>query len=245
VGSGYITEETLDQYVRYVTRWKQSGRPEPAAWLATLTLESAHGARSALLWYHRETGGNILDLPAPPRIERIPRALTVDQVAEVLEAMFAFNPRAGYTAALLYGTGARVSEAVGIKAEDVREDLVVLSHTKRRPGGKRVERAVPLGPKAKWAMTGLRYLPPGRSPHPGVVGASKDAVERWFKRVEPDTGIRATPHTMRHSFATHLLEAGTDIRTVQELLGHAWVGTTQRYTKVTDERMREAVWLLG
>jgi site-specific recombinase XerD len=121
----------------------------------------------------------------------------------------------------------------------------VLRQTKRRPGGRRVERAVPLGPKAKWATTGLLYLPPGRSKHPGVVAASKDAVEHWFKRVQPDTGIRATPHTMRHSFATHLLEAGTDIRTVQELLGHAWVGTTQRYTRVTDARMREAVQLLG
>jgi site-specific recombinase XerD len=244
VGSRYLTEETLDQYVRYVTRWKRAGRPEPAGWLATLTHESAHGARSALLWYHRETGGNVLELPAPPQVERIPRALTVEQLASVLEAMFAFNPRAGYTAALLYGTGARVSEAVGIHLSDVDEARVLLRQTKRRPGGRRVERAVPLGPRAKWATNGLSYLPPGRSKAPGLVGASRDAVESWFKRVEPDTGIRATPHTMRHSFATHLLEAGTDIRTVQELLGHAWVTTTQRYTRVTDERMRAAVALL-
>jgi site-specific recombinase XerD len=244
VGSGYLTEETLDQYWRYVTRWKRAGRPEPAAWLATLTSDSAHGARSALLWYHRETAGNVLELPAPPPAEVIPRALTVDQVATVLEAMFAFNPRAGYTAALLYGTGARVGEAVAIEPGDVTGDMVVLRKTKRRPGGKRVERAVPLGPKAQWATTGLRYLPQGRSKTPALVGASKDAVESWFKRVEPVTSIRATPHTMRHSFATHLLEAGTDIRTVQELLGHAWVSTTQRYTRVTDERLREAVALL-
>jgi integrase len=145
VGSGYLTEETLDQYMRYVTRWKRAGRPEPAAWLDTLTLEAAHGARSALLWYHRETGGNVLELPTPPLVERIPRALTVDQVAGVLEAMFAFNPRAGYTAALLYGTGARVSEAVGIAPEDVTDDRVVLRVTKRRPGGRRVERAIPSG----------------------------------------------------------------------------------------------------
>lgn len=111
MGVRYISEKTLDQYLRYVTRWKKAGRPLPHEWLATLTPESAHSARSALLWYHRETGGNVLDLPARPQVERIPRALTVEQVAEVLAALFDYNPRAGYTAALLYATGARVSES--------------------------------------------------------------------------------------------------------------------------------------
>ncbi len=239
MGKRYLTEETLDQYMRYVERWKRAGRPLPVVWLDTLTAESARAARSALLWYHRETGGNVLDLPARPAVERVPRALTVAEVSEVLDAMFSYNPRAGYTAALLYATGARVSEAVGVATNDVQGDAVVLRHTKRRPGGKRVERAVPLGPRGQHAVTGLRYLPPGR--RPGLVGATKDSVEGWFNAA----GVKATPHTMRHSFATHLLEGGADIRTVQELLGHAWVTTTQRYTRVTDERLREAVLLLG
>src|SRR5262245_58544818 len=101
---GLITEETYEQYAKYIRRWKDAGRPQPQEWFVTLTPETAHGARSALMWYHRETGGNVLELPALPRTERIPRALSVEQVAEVLDAMFAFNPRAGYTAALLYAT---------------------------------------------------------------------------------------------------------------------------------------------
>lgn len=243
-GSRYLSETTLDQYMRIVARWQRAGRPVPEEWLPSLTPETQHTARSALLWYHRETGGNVLELPAPPRVERVPRALTVEQVSEVLEAMFSYNPRAGYSAALMYATGARVSEAVGIQHEDADESRVVLRKTKRRPGGKRVERAVPLGPRGQRAVTGLRYLPPGR--RPGLVGASRDSVEQWFHAGLGDTELpRVTPHVMRHSFATHLLEGGADIRTVQELLGHAWVTTTQRYTRVTDERMREAVLLLG
>src|SRR4249919_3381519 len=87
VGSGYIsgviTEETLDQYLRYVTRWERVDRPEPAAWLASLTHESAHGTRSALLWYHRETSGNVLDLPTGRPVPRLlvrPRRGLADRV---------------------------------------------------------------------------------------------------------------------------------------------------------------------
>lgn len=124
------SESTLDQYMRMVARWQNAGRPVPEEWVPTLTSETQHTARSALLWYHRETGGNVLDLPAPPKVERVPRALTVDQVTGVLEAMFAFNPRAGYTAALLYATGARLGDAS--RARSVRSDREACQPTMNR-----------------------------------------------------------------------------------------------------------------
>lgn len=173
----------------------------------------------------------------------MPRALTVDQLEAFLEAAFEYHPRAGYAAQLLYATGARVGEATSIRWDDVNEEHVLLRETKRRPGGKRVERAIPVGPRSAAAVEGLRYLPEGRNGD-RVLGYGRGSVEAWFKEASALAGFRATPHTMRHSFATHLLTAGADIRTVQELLGHAWVTTTQRYTAVTDERLREALQLL-
>jgi integrase len=238
-----LSESTFDQYAKYIARWKKAGCPLPAEWLSTLTLESSRTARSALVWYHRQTGGNVLDLPQVPRVDRIPKALGHERLLQFLEAAFDYHPRAAYTAELLYSTGARVSEGTSIRGEDADGERVRLRNTKRRPGGQRVERVVPLGPRGSKALQGLAYLPPGH--RPTVIGYGRDTVEAWFKAASELVGFPVTPHTMRHSFATHLLEQGVDIRVVQELLGHAWVTTTQMYTAVTDERKVEAVQLLG
>jgi len=242
-GTSVLSESTFDQYAKYIARWRKAGCPLPADWLSTLTLESSRTARSALVWYHRQTGGNVLELPQVPRVDRIPKALSHERLDAFLAAAFDYHPRAAYTAELLYSTGARVSEAAAVCSEDVDDNRVRLRNTKRRPGGRRVERVVPLGPRGTRALQGLSYLPPGH--RPTVVGYGRDTVEAWFKEASALVGFPVTPHTMRHSFATHLLELGVDIRTVQELLGHAWLTTTQMYTAVTDERKAEAVQLLG
>jgi hypothetical protein len=78
-GSRYLSESTLDQYMRMVSRWQGAGRPVPEEWLPSLTPETQHTARSTVLWYPRETGSNVPELPKPPRVERVPRALTVEQ----------------------------------------------------------------------------------------------------------------------------------------------------------------------
>jgi integrase/recombinase XerD len=187
--------------------------------------------------------------PAPPR--RLPKAISVDDVERLLEAAgFDGTPLALRDRALLemlYGTGARISEAVGLDVDDlVDRDAVVL----RGKGGK--ERVVPVGSYARRAVDDylVRSRPAlaaaGRGTPRLFLNARGGALSRqsaWtILRVAAERAGLATeisPHTLRHSYATHLLDGGADVRVVQELLGHASVTTTQVYTLVTVDRLRE------
>lgn len=188
--------------------------------------------------------------PAPPR--RLPKALPVDDVLALLEAAsIEDGPRGLRDRALLevlYGTGARISEAVGLAVDDLDlEGATVLLHGK---GGK--DRLVPIGRHARTAVDA--YLVRGR---PSLAGAgrgtpalfvnhrggrlSRQSAWAVLRQAAERAGITAdvSPHTLRHSFATHLLDGGADVRVVQELLGHASVSSTQIYTLVTVDRLRE------
>ena len=187
--------------------------------------------------------------PAPPR--RLPKAISVDDVERLLEAAgFDGTPLALRDRALLevlYGTGARISEAVGLDVDDLLDrDAVVL----RGKGGK--ERVVPVGSYARKAVDDylVRARPAlaagGRGTGRLFLNARGGALSRqsaWtILRVAAERAGLATeisPHTLRHSYATHLLDGGADVRVVQELLGHASVSTTQVYTLVTVDRLRE------
>ncbi|HZB48887.1 MAG TPA: tyrosine recombinase [Mycobacteriales bacterium] len=188
--------------------------------------------------------------PAPPR--RLPKAISVDEVERLLEAAgFDGTPLALRDRALLevlYGTGARISEAVGLAVDDLDRagSAVVL----RGKGGK--ERVVPVGSYALRAVDDylVRSRPvlaaAGRGTPRLFLNARGGPLSRqsaWtILRVAADrAGLAATlsPHTLRHSYATHLLDGGADVRVVQELLGHASVTTTQVYTLVTVDRLRE------
>jgi len=188
--------------------------------------------------------------PAPPR--RLPKAIPLADVDAMIEAAGS----AGTSLALrdrallefLYGTGARVSEAVGLDVDDVDfgDDVVRLFGK----GGK--ERIVPMGSYARAACA--RYLTSAR---PGLVAAGKGSPAVFLNarggRLSRQSAwtvlrtsarragleVEVSPHTLRHSFATHLLDGGADVRVVQELLGHASVTTTQIYTLVTVDRLRE------
>jgi integrase/recombinase XerD len=198
--------------------------------------------------------------PAPAR--RLPKALPLADVESILEA--AGSP--GTTLALrdrallevLYGTGARISEAVGLDVDDLdRVDATVLLRGK---GGK--QRLVPIGSYALDAVDA--YLTRSRpelatvtagaatgratSARAGALflnarGGRLSRQSAWtvLARARDRAGITrdVSPHTLRHSFATHLLEGGADVRVVQELLGHASVTTTQIYTLVTVDNLRE------
>jgi integrase/recombinase XerD len=205
--------------------------------------------------------------PAPAK--RLPKALPLADVEAILEAAGA----AGTTLALrdrallelLYGTGARISEAVGLDVDDLdlgdpdetggsgRSGTVLL----RGKGSK--ERIVPVGRYARDAISA--YLVRARPELVSAASAAKGTTDRagalflnarggrlsrqsaWtvIVRSAERAGVagEVSPHTMRHSFATHLLEGGADVRVVQELLGHASVTTTQVYTLVTVDTLRE------
>ncbi|MGL4743276.1 MAG: site-specific tyrosine recombinase XerD [Dermatophilaceae bacterium] len=186
--------------------------------------------------------------PRPP--SRLPKAISVDEVRRLLDAAaIADTPTAFRDRALLevlYGTGARISEAVGLDVDDVGADVVRL----RGKGGK--ERVVPLGSYAAdalaaWQVRGRPVLAARGRGTPamflGVRGARLGRQGAWTAlrgaAERAQLGGRVSPHTLRHSFATHLLEGGADVRVVQELLGHASVTTTQVYTLVSVHQLRE------
>ena len=188
--------------------------------------------------------------PTPPR--RLPKAISLDQVEKLLAAASADGaPLALRDRALLevlYGTGARISEAVGLDRDDL--DMEGGTVLLRGKGGK--QRIVPVGSYARQAVEA--YLVRSR-PQLAAIGPSTPALflnarggrlsrqSAWTVlrtvagRAHLATNI--SPHTLRHSFATHLLDGGADVRVVQELLGHASVTTTQIYTLVTVDQLRE------
>jgi len=195
--------------------------------------------------------------PKPPR--RLPKALSLEQVQAMLEIP-STDTNVGLRDAalleLLYGTGLRISEAVALDVDEVHR--LLRTSDAERPAGLRVlgkgskERIVPVGSYARAALDA--YLIRGR---PGLTangrgtpalfvntrGGRLSRQSAWavLRSVAEKAGITAevSPHTLRHSYATHLLDGGADIRVVQELLGHASVTTTQIYTLVTIDHLRE------
>ena len=189
-------------------------------------------------------------LSPPTKSRKLPRVLTYAEVKRLLESVSESDPIALRDRALLevmYGCGLRASEAVGLDVNevDLRRGFV-------RPHGKgNKERIVPLGREAAAAVT--RYLRSGR---PELIGSraesrlfvnfrggplTRQGLYKIIRRHAKKVGLegKMSPHTLRHSFATHLLSGGCDLRSVQEMLGHADVTTTQLYTHLSGERIKE------
>jgi integrase/recombinase XerD len=186
-----------------------------------------------------------------PKVEkRLPKVLTVDEVERLLQAPDPTTPAGARDKAmleLLYATGIRVSELVSIKVADVNLSAGFLKCMGK--GSK--ERIIPIGEYAQSTL--LHYLEFGRNKllrdedpqalflnHHGTQ-MSRQGFWKILKKYAVAAGIHKhiTPHTLRHSFATHLLERGADLRAVQEMLGHADISTTQIYTHVTRTRLKE------
>jgi integrase/recombinase XerD len=191
------------------------------------------------------------DLRGPPKTKRLPRVLSREQVAKLLAQPSGSEPLALRDRALLevmYACGLRISEAIGLELGDV--DLEEGMLRARGKGSK--ERIVPVGRQAIQALD--RY---GRLGRPRLVGArvekslfvnhrgaglTRQGVYKIIQGYAHAAGLGQgmTPHTLRHSFATHLLSGGCDLRSLQEMLGHADLATTQIYTHLSSERLKEA-----
>ncbi len=192
---------------------------------------------------------DVLMRRAPRSRARLPRPLEKDSARSLLEAVGKHSRtpwvalRDHAVALLLYGCGLRISEALGLQGADLP-----LGETLRIRGKGRKERLVPVVPVARQAVAAYVDACPfeigGNEPvFRGVRGGalSPRQVQKLMATVRTQLGLppSATPHAMRHSFATHLLDAGGDLRTIQDLLGHASLSTTQAYTAVDATRLME------
>lgn len=190
-------------------------------------------------------------LQAPKPEKKLPRIMTEDEVERLLRAPVGSGPGEQRDCAmleLLYATGIRVSELIALDMDHVRPDMGFIRCT--GPGGR--ERIIPLGRAASEALTAYmtegraRFTKPNRPEealflsHLGT-RMTRQGFWKIIKKYARESGITSeiTPHTLRHSFAAHLIENGADLRSVQEMLGHADISTTQIYSQVTRSRMKD------
>ncbi|HUZ80968.1 MAG TPA: site-specific tyrosine recombinase/integron integrase [Gaiellaceae bacterium] len=242
-----VGRATLEELERYVAQLRADGLSS-----STIARRTA-SARS--FFRHQQLLGARADNPAaavslPRRTKPLPKTLSPGEAERLIQAAAGTQPRSLRDQALvelLYGAGLRVSEAIGLERAGIDlDDRLVRVIGK---GGK--ERVVPIGRPAAEALR--RYLARGRPfldalHRPELfLNARGGPLTRAgafliLRKLAEKAGLepqRVHPHLLRHSFATHLLEGGADLRSVQEMLGHADLSTTELYTHVTDRRRRE------
>lgn len=174
-----------------------------------------------------------------PKIERfLPRVLSVKEIESIIDKAQTHKDKAIID--LLYSSGLRVSELINIKRNDINLKANYLKCTGK--GNK--ERLLPFGDKVKYALN--IYLQEENVPEDGYLFIDKNSnplsrhyIWRLVKQLSKHLGKNITPHTLRHSFATHMLENGADLRVVQELLGHSDISTTQIYTHISKKRLKD------
>jgi len=251
-----VNENDLSDFLTFL----RNGNSDHAILSATSAARTLIAVRGFHKFTARENGGldpaQSVKPPTPGR--RLPKALSVNQIELIIastgDGSTAKSLRDCALVELLYSTGARISELIDLNRSDLKEPFTSLRLLGK--GGK--ERIVPVGKYAVDAME--KYLVRARPAllNNGSSGSSgneralflnqrgtrlsRQSAWEIIRTAAKNAGIEVeiSPHTMRHSFATHLLDGGADIRTVQELLGHASVATTQIYTLVTIDRLREA-----
>jgi integrase/recombinase XerD len=248
--SAAVTEATVASYVGHL---HQAGLAPASVARALVAVRSLH---RFMVQEGDAASDPSADLSPPPVPQGLPKALSEEEVASLLSSVTGEGPaqlRDRAVLELLYATGMRISELTGLSLSDLAlEEQLVRVFGK---GGK--ERLVPVGRYAReateaWLVRGRPALVPqrwagradadalflnlrgGRISRQGAWGI----VRHYGQRI--GLGARLTPHVLRHSCATHLLDHGADIRVVQELLGHASIATTQVYTRVSPERLRRA-----
>jgi integrase/recombinase XerD len=245
-----VTERDV---VAYVSRLQGEGKAPASVARASVAVRSLHRflADEGLAAFDPTIAVETPKLPSG-----LPKALNEEEITSLLDAVVGDEPlirRDRAVLEVLYGTGVRISELVGLSLADLDLDGALL----RVFGKGSKERAVPVGRPARRALES--WLDPG--------GRGAVEPERWARRGDAEAvflnarggrltragawlvvkkygdrvglGPKLTPHVLRHSYATHLLDHGADIRAVQELLGHASISTTQVYTRVSSERLSQ------
>jgi len=254
-GSGDAWARSADPAVRYLAARTRRGEPGERA-LAPTSLRRRAAALKG--FYRFAFGEGIIDvdvathLDLPRQSRRLPDTLDVDEVDRLLEAASVGGKRDRALLELLYAAGLRVSEAIGLDREDLSLDGAFV----RVIGKGDKERLVPigevsidhlsdwiLGPRA--VLIEAHHVAPVRGGPLFLGDRGRRLARQQAWAAVHGAALRAgldgkvSPHTLRHSFATHLLEGGADLRVVQELLGHASISTTQLYTHLTGERIRD------
>jgi len=237
----------VDQVARFARHFGQSperlGAEEVRTYLLYLVEEkklawgSYNQALAALRYFYRwvlKRGEVVGDIRGPRRVRHLPVVLSQDEVRRFFAHVVSYKHRMILMTA--YSAGLRVSETVNLRVNDIDSERRVI---RVRQGKRNKDRYTVLSPALwemlrhyVWAARPMSYLFPGRSLHKPV---SCSQVQRACREAQAAAGIdkEVSPHTFRHSFATHLLEAGTDLRVIQALLGHSSPQTTALYTRVS------------
>ncbi|MHC5218058.1 site-specific tyrosine recombinase XerD [Enterococcus sp. LJL128] len=240
----------VDRYV--IMAFLQELYEEPQSAASIIRIISALRGFHQFLRQEQLTEQNPMQhIDTPKKAQKLPDILSVEEVTLLIETPDTTKPLGLRNRAILetmYATGLRVSELIGLKISDLHLTIGLLQTIGK--GDK--ERIIPLGDHAIYWIE--KYLSEGR---PALVKStssvpelfvnhhgkslSRQGIWKNLKQIVREAGIQKniTPHTLRHSFATHLLENGADLRIVQELLGHADISTTQIYTHITKKRMAD------
>lgn len=246
IDTAEVTPAVIDRFIAV----RASAEPPPASTSLARLQSSVRGWHRFLAREGIEADDPSGRLRPPKAPRRLPKALTIEQVERLLAAPSPEEPlgiRDRALLELLYATGARVSEAIDLDVDDLAHGDVL-----RLRGKGSKERIVPLGSYARIAVDAyLTRVRPGLAAKGrasarlflGARGAPLSRQSAWLviraAAEHAQITVDVSPHTLRHSFATHLLQGGADVRVVQELLGHSSVATTQIYTHVSVDALRD------
>ncbi|MGD6994383.1 site-specific tyrosine recombinase XerD [Sutcliffiella horikoshii] len=239
-----VSRSTIIQFLKFLT---ENGKSSKTIARHIASIRSFH---QFLLREKVTTQDPTVHIDRPKQEQKLPQVLSVEEVQALLDSpdtSKVFGVRDKAMLELLYATGMRVSELISLNLSDVHLTMGFV----RCVGKGNKERIIPLGTMAQNAIT--NYIEESRSQllkkkttdalFVNLYGNRLTRQGFWkiLKKLTKEAGIEKelTPHTLRHSFATHLLENGADLRAVQEMLGHADISTTQIYTHVTKTRMKD------
>lgn len=247
---------TAAQVTAFLHDLRDRGQESLATASAARMLSSVKGFHRFLL-NEEIVATDVSSEARPPKLtDRLPKAISIQQMADILATTEGDDLKSLRDKALLellYATGARISEAVDLNVDDViSETGLGAAEVVRLFGKGRKQRLVPLGSFARDAVDAYlvraRPMLSAKSEATpalflGMRGRRLSRQNAWLiiqaRAEQSKIGVPVSPHTFRHSFATHLLEGGADVRVVQELLGHSSVSTTQIYTRVTADTLRD------